>query len=241
MAWRRPGDKPLSEPMMVSLPTHICVTWPQWVNTWWKDTSLNARERFWVWNFKGLDSTQNILPRHWKIWILYAVDILRAFLCRSPYVFWNAPWSARLRAPIGVYTLGPPHYMRCRPTTTGISMLKIRLSYDRLLFNMRIPIPGKDYLYIETGPLPHFPRYWPFVRGIHSPPADSPHKEQWCGALMFSVICARTNAWIKDGDAGDLRQHRARYDVTNDTKILLLAPRHRAVSCSCPSRQVNST
>ena len=32
MAWRRPGDKPLSEPMMVSLLTHICVTWPQWVN-----------------------------------------------------------------------------------------------------------------------------------------------------------------------------------------------------------------
>ena len=32
MAWRRPGDKPLSEPMMVSLPTHICVTRPQWVN-----------------------------------------------------------------------------------------------------------------------------------------------------------------------------------------------------------------
>ena len=26
MAWRRPGDKPLSEPMMVSLSTHICVT-----------------------------------------------------------------------------------------------------------------------------------------------------------------------------------------------------------------------
>ena len=31
MAWRRPGDKPLSEPMLVSLPTHICVTRPQWV------------------------------------------------------------------------------------------------------------------------------------------------------------------------------------------------------------------
>ena len=31
MAWRRPGDKPLSEPMMVSLLTHICVTRPQWV------------------------------------------------------------------------------------------------------------------------------------------------------------------------------------------------------------------
>ena len=32
MVWRRSGDKPLSEPMMVSLPTHICVTRPQWVN-----------------------------------------------------------------------------------------------------------------------------------------------------------------------------------------------------------------
>ena len=32
MAWRRPGDKPLSEPMLVFVPTHICVTRPQWVN-----------------------------------------------------------------------------------------------------------------------------------------------------------------------------------------------------------------
>ena len=31
MACRRPGDKPLSEPMMVCLPTHICLTRPQWV------------------------------------------------------------------------------------------------------------------------------------------------------------------------------------------------------------------
>ena len=34
MAWRRPGDKPLSEPMLVFLPTHTCVTRPQWVNNW---------------------------------------------------------------------------------------------------------------------------------------------------------------------------------------------------------------
>ena len=31
MAWRRPGDEPLSEPMLVSSLTHICVTRPQWV------------------------------------------------------------------------------------------------------------------------------------------------------------------------------------------------------------------
>ena len=34
MAWCRSGDKPLSESMMVSLPTHICVTRPQWVKQW---------------------------------------------------------------------------------------------------------------------------------------------------------------------------------------------------------------
>ena len=34
MAWRRPGDKPLSEPMMVSLPTHICVTRPRCDFSW---------------------------------------------------------------------------------------------------------------------------------------------------------------------------------------------------------------
>ena len=36
----------------------------------------------------------------------------------------------------------------------------------------------------------HFPRYWPFVRGIHRSPVNSPHKGQWRGALMFSFICA---------------------------------------------------
>ena len=31
-AWRRPGNKPLSGPMLVSLLTHICITWPHWIN-----------------------------------------------------------------------------------------------------------------------------------------------------------------------------------------------------------------
>ena len=40
MAWRRPGDKPLSEPMLVSLLTHICVTRPQWVKSLRSNLSL---------------------------------------------------------------------------------------------------------------------------------------------------------------------------------------------------------
>ena len=36
----------------------------------------------------------------------------------------------------------------------------------------------------------HFPRYWPFVWGIHRSPVNSPHKGQWRGALIFSLIRA---------------------------------------------------
>ena len=40
----------------------------------------------------------------------------------------------------------------------------------------------------------HFPRYWPFVWGIHWSPVNSPHKGHWRGALMFSLIWAFINA-----------------------------------------------
>ena len=32
--------------------------------------------------------------------------------------------------------------------------------------------------------------------------------------LMFSLICTRINGWVNNGEAGDLRRHRAHYDVT---------------------------
>ena len=60
----------------------------------------------------------------------------------------------------------------------------------------------------------HFLHYWPFVRGIHRSAVDSPHKGQWCGALMFSLICAWTNCWENHQDACDLRSNRSHYDVT---------------------------
>ena len=59
----------------------------------------------------------------------------------------------------------------------------------------------------------HFPRYWPFVRGIHRSPVNSPHKGQWRGALMFTSICFRKNGWVNNCEAGDLRRNRAHYDV----------------------------
>ena len=59
----------------------------------------------------------------------------------------------------------------------------------------------------------HFPRYWPLVRGIHRSPVNFPHKGQWRGAWMFSLIYAWTNSWVNTGDAGDLRRHHGHCNV----------------------------
>ena len=48
------------------------------------------------------------------------------------------------------------------------------------------------------------------MRGIHRSPVNPPHKVQWRGALMFSLVCT----WTNNNDADGLRRHRAHYDVT---------------------------
>ena len=141
-----------------------------------------------------------------------------------------------------------------RPCFTGIliSTIKIKRSWDRLIFIMGISVLVRRYFHIETVPKchdgkwlsfiepfflntfiissglfglncafhddvikwKHFPRYLPFVQGIHRSPVNSPHKGQWCRALMFSLICACINGWVNKREAGDLRRHCQHYDVT---------------------------
>ena len=71
----------------------------------------------------------------------------------------------------------------------------------------------KSPLYDDVIEWKHFTRYWPFVQGIPWSPGNSPHKGQWHGALMFSLICAWINIWVNNHEAGGLRRHRALYDV----------------------------
>ena len=52
----------------------------------------------------------------------------------------------------------------------------------------------------------HFPRYWS--------PVNSPHKGQWRGAVIFSLICVWINGWVNNHKDCDLRRHRAHYDAT---------------------------
>ena len=49
------------------------------------------------------------------------------------------------------------------------------------------------------------------------------HKGQWRGALMFSLICARINSWVNNGEAGDLRRYRAHYGVIVMLKNIALS------------------
>ena len=62
MAWCRPGNKPLSEPMMIGLPTHIYVTRPQWIN----DTDLIFQ---FIWSIQYLLMPWLLqLPGHQQAW-----------------------------------------------------------------------------------------------------------------------------------------------------------------------------
>ena len=53
-----------------------------------------------------------------------------------------------------------------------------------------------------------------FVRGIQRSPVNSLPKGQWRGALLSSLIYTWINGWVNNGEAGDLRRHRAHYNVT---------------------------
>ena len=76
-------------------------------------------------------------------------------------------------------------------------------------------LPNERHVMLFSLPMmKHFPRYWPFVWGIHRSPVNSTHKGQWRGALMFSLICVWINVWVNNGEAGDLRRCLAHYDAT---------------------------
>ena len=63
MAWHRPGDKPLSAPMMVSLLTHICVTLPQWVKSLCYFRFLHLTQKTWPQALRHLHAVSTEMAR----------------------------------------------------------------------------------------------------------------------------------------------------------------------------------
>ena len=77
MAWRRPGDKPLSEPMMVSVLTHICVTRPQWVSILWAQVAIFNRGVCFLCGMKYLASN------------VFCEEHLQPMLCLMGQICWK--------------------------------------------------------------------------------------------------------------------------------------------------------
>ena len=111
--------------------------------------------------------------------------------------------------------------MECSVTNGGISVPVKQKGTFTCMYMIDVVEFNHDPTHDDVIKLKHFTRYWPFVRGIHRSPVNSPHKGQWRGALMFSLICAWINGWVNNGEAADLRRHRTHYDVIVMTLLTL--------------------
>ena len=60
----------------------------------------------------------------------------------------------------------------------------------------------------------YFPRYWPFLRGIHRSPVHSPHKGRVTGSFGVCLDVHWTSGWANSRYFGDLRRHGAHCDIT---------------------------
>ena len=83
MAWRRSGDKPLSEPMMARLPTHICVTRPQWVKSL-SDCSTDPRSIWTRWRMCTLSNLWTCFSYFCHKWHRTIILIIHMLCLISP-------------------------------------------------------------------------------------------------------------------------------------------------------------
>ena len=134
----------------------------------------------------------------------------------------NAPHHWALCEGILQWPVDSPHkWPVMRKTTTQFSVQQLVRATNRETTNARIT----DSLQGESSSDPQkvstlwrhqmetFSALVALCAGNSPVPVNSPHKGQWRGALMFSLICAWTNGWVNNREAGDFRRHRAHCDV----------------------------
>ena len=170
--------------------------------------------------------------RHFGLIFVYKTIVLKrtCTVCgtaaRYANTLWITPMSRCMSTRITINTLRPEQH--------------VAYIFKCILWNEKYAILIQILLKFANGPIhhddviqwKHFPRYWPFVRGIHRSSVNSPNKGQWRRALMLSFICAWINGWVNNREAGDLRRHRTHYDVTlmwysNIGSCNILAPNRR--------------
>ena len=136
-------------------------------------------------------------------------------ICHQLWVVLFSCWFSWVKNTVH---MGEPHTIhKCMTSLSGLSLPHDTFTCFRFVLcvccNYNISVWWIRVNHDDVIQWKHFPRYWPFVRGIHRSPVNSPHKGQWRVALIFSLICAWIDAWVNNRAAGDLRHHRAQYDV----------------------------
>ena len=126
-------------------------------------------------------------------------------LWNTKLTFWFSKWQmvVRYSTIVKVYVLSEYQHLQIEESRgiwysvyyeiKGKSCCKNLISRDE----QTDPGPGITKWHDDVIKWKYFPRYWPFVRGIHRSPVNSPHKGQWRGALVFSFICAWINGWVQ--------------------------------------------
>ena len=140
MAWRRPGDKPLSEPMMVSLLTHICVTRPQWVK----------RQMY-------------MKQRH--VTCAGTAAYLHSYNMKITFSHALTKYETNLTT-VSVAACAPPQY-KDSLISIGIPIIRIRWFHDHLIFKMGITILRKTVFILRQAVCTNIPDfcYWQSLSG----------------------------------------------------------------------------
>ena len=145
--------------------------------------------------FRYKGTTGNIRKKWYFVFYLFVLILLFIDLCWIS-TYWHMDGEMSVRYSTGSYTTFTATY--CNVDFRG--MLPLCVPYL--------------HSYDDVIKWKHFPRYWPFVWGIHRSRVNSPFKGKWRGALIFSLICAWINGWVNNLKTGDFRRHRAHCDVT---------------------------
>ena len=91
-----------------------------------------------------------------------------------------------------------------------------RNSSELCIPTSKLPMPDEEHTWETHDDVikwKHFPRCWPSVQGIHRSAVNHPHKTSDADLWYFLWSAPWINNWVNNREAGDLRRHRAHYDV----------------------------
>ena len=152
---------------------HLGPTGPRWAPCWPHELCYLGSYRYRtlfhsMWHYRSLEYYKGFYDMKGERWWPHGIKGIRAYISiasdRGRRQFGNWYWQQR------------GQFGKLRRTNPKAG-----------LFLKMVVVVIVGFVHDDVIKWQHFPRYWPFVRGIHRPPVNSPHKGQWRRALMFFI------------------------------------------------------